>query len=134
MAEAEAEIAILGLTIEKLRRKLYGRRSERKERLLDQLELQLDELETSATEDELAADLTASGTTQVEEFTRRRPDASRSPSTCRVSAWSCRDRHPAPASARTGCRRSARSLRRRKIRASKLISDGLWVDWRQWAV
>ena len=26
------------------------------------------------------------------------------------------------------------SLRRRKIRASKLISDGLWVDWRQWAV
>ena len=27
-----------------------------------------------------------------------------------------------------------RSLRRRKIRASKLISDGLWVDWRQWAV
>ena len=68
MAEAEAEIAILGLTIEKLRRKLYGRRSERKERLLDQLELQLDELETSATEDELAADLTASGTTQVDPF------------------------------------------------------------------
>ena len=30
--------------------------------------------------------------------------------------------------------RSTRSLRRRKIRASKLISDGLWVDWRQWAV
>ena len=28
----------------------------------------------------------------------------------------------------------SRSLRRRKIRASKLISDGLWVDWRQWAV
>ena len=28
----------------------------------------------------------------------------------------------------------ARSLRRRKIRASKQISDGLWVDWRQWAV
>ena len=68
MAEAEAEIAILGLTIEKLRRKLYGRRSERKGRLLDQLELQLDELETSATEDELAADLTASGTTQVDPF------------------------------------------------------------------
>ena len=30
--------------------------------------------------------------------------------------------------------RGPRSLRRRKIRASKLISDGLWVDWRQWAV
>ena len=41
---AEAEIAFLKLTIEKLRREMYGWRSERKQRLLDQLELQLDEL------------------------------------------------------------------------------------------
>lgn len=73
VTDAEAEIALLRLTMEKLRRKLYERRAESKERLLDQLELQLDELETSATENELAADLTASSTTQVEEFTRRRP-------------------------------------------------------------
>ena len=70
--EAEAQIAALKLMIEKLRRALYGQRSERKQRLLDQLELQLDELEASATEDELAAEQAAAGTTQVKGFTRRR--------------------------------------------------------------
>ena len=44
------------------------RRSERKQRLLDQLELQLDELKASATQDELAA----SGTAEVKGFRRRR--------------------------------------------------------------
>ena len=68
-----AEIAFLKLTIEKLRREMYGWRSERKQRLLDQLELQLDELEASATEDELAAERAAAETTQVEGFTRRKP-------------------------------------------------------------
>ena len=29
---------------------------------------------------------------------------------------------------------SARSVRRRKIRAAKLVLDGVWVDWRQGAV
>ena len=72
-SDAEAEIAFLRLTIEKLRRELYGWRSERKSRLLDQLELQLDELEASATEDELAAEQTAAGTTEVKGFTRRKP-------------------------------------------------------------
>ena len=38
-SDAAAEIAFLRLTIEKLRRELYGWRSERKSRLLDQLEL-----------------------------------------------------------------------------------------------
>ena len=73
VSDAAAEIGFLKLTIEKLRREMYGWRSERKQRLLDQLELQLDELEASATEDELAAERMASGTTQVEGFTRRRP-------------------------------------------------------------
>ena len=70
---SRAEIAFLKLTIEKLRREFFGQRSERKQRLLDQLELQLDELEASATEDELAAGKTAAETTQVEGFTRRKP-------------------------------------------------------------
>jgi len=39
---AEALIARLRLEIEKLHRALYGARSERKERLLDQLEMQLE--------------------------------------------------------------------------------------------
>ena len=73
VSDAEAEIGFLKLTIEKLRRELYGWRSERKSRLLDQLELQLDELEASATEDELAPEQTAAGTTEVEGFTRRKP-------------------------------------------------------------
>ena len=72
VSDAEAEIAFLKLTIEKLQRELFGTRSERKQRLLDQLELQLDELEASATEDELAAEKAAE-TTQVQGFTRRKP-------------------------------------------------------------
>jgi len=56
LANAEAMIAALRLEIEKLRRALYGTRSERKARLLEQLELQLEELEATATEDDLAAE------------------------------------------------------------------------------
>ena len=70
---AEAQIAALTLMIEKLRRALYGRRSERKERLLDQLELAPDELTASATEDELAAERAAAGSTEVKGFVRRKP-------------------------------------------------------------
>ena len=72
VSDAEAQIATLKLMIEKLRRALFGQRSERKQRLLDQMELQLDELEASATEDELAAEQAAADTTQVKAFTRRR--------------------------------------------------------------
>ena len=50
-----AVIATLKLEVEKLRRALYGQRSERQARLLDQLELQLEQIEATATEDELAA-------------------------------------------------------------------------------
>src|SRR5215211_1946574 len=71
-SSAEALIAHLRLTIEKMRREIYGPRSERKARLLDQLELQLEELESSAAEDELAAEKVA-GATPVRAFTRRKP-------------------------------------------------------------
>ena len=70
---AEAQIAALTLMIEKLRRALYGRRSERRERLLDQLELALDELTASASEDELAAEKAAAGSTEVKAFVRCKP-------------------------------------------------------------
>ena len=73
VSDAEAEIAFLKLTIKKLQREIHGQRSERKQRLLDQLELQLDELEASATEDELAAEKAAAETAEVQGFTRRRP-------------------------------------------------------------
>ena len=77
VSNAEAIIAALKLQIEKLRRELYGQRSERKARLLAQLELELEELQASATEDELAAEhaavRTSSGRIGVTSFTRKRP-------------------------------------------------------------
>jgi transposase len=71
---SEALIAHLKLEIEKLRRELYGQRSERKQRLLDQLELQLEEMETTASEDEaLAAAAAEKAKTTVGAFQRRKP-------------------------------------------------------------
>jgi transposase len=70
VSSAEAMIAHYKLTIEKLKRALYGQRSERGERLLDQLELQLEELEATATEDALVAE-TVDATT-VRSFTRKK--------------------------------------------------------------
>jgi uncharacterized protein YukE len=72
-SDAQALIANLKLEIEKLRRALYGQSSERSRRLLDQMELQLEELEASATEDELRAEQDAAKTTRVGPFTRKRP-------------------------------------------------------------
>ena len=74
-SSAEALIEHLRLTIEKMRREMYGPRSERKARLLDQMELQLEELEASAAEDEFAAEKAAASatTTPVRAFTRRKP-------------------------------------------------------------
>jgi transposase len=71
----QALIAHLQLQIEKMRRELFGPRSERTARLLDQMELQLEELETTASEDDLAAERAAAkaGTTTVSAFTRQRP-------------------------------------------------------------
>jgi transposase len=73
VSSAEALIAHLKLQIEKLNRDRFGQRSERSARLLDQLELQLEELEASATEDELAAEMAVARTTSVAAFTRQRP-------------------------------------------------------------
>jgi transposase len=70
---AEALIAHMKLEIEKLRRALHGPSSERKARLLEQMELQLEELETAATEDELAAEKAAAKTQTVKSFQRKRP-------------------------------------------------------------
>lgn len=69
----EALIAHMKLAIEKLRRALRGPSSERKTRLLEQMELQLEELETAATEDELAAKKAAAQTQTVKSFERKRP-------------------------------------------------------------
>lgn len=71
---SEAMIKELKLEIAKLRRDKYGVSSERSARLLDQLELQLEELEAAATEDALAAEQAApEAQTTVTSFTRRKP-------------------------------------------------------------
>ena len=69
----QALIAHLKLQIAKLNRERFGPHSERSRRLLDQLELQLEELEASASEDDLAAEMTAAKTTNVAPFERQRP-------------------------------------------------------------
>jgi transposase len=69
----EALIAHLKLEIEKLWRELYGRSSERKARLLQQMELQLEDLEAAATEDELAAEQAATDAQTARPPQRKRP-------------------------------------------------------------
>jgi transposase len=71
-ADLEARNALLELQNEKMRRELYGQRAERATRLIDQMELSFEELEASASEDELAAQAAARGT-KVAGFVRRRP-------------------------------------------------------------
>jgi transposase len=68
LSGAEALIEHLQLVIAKMRRELFGPRSERSQRLLDQLELQLEELAAAAGEDEAKAE-TAS--IPVQGFVRR---------------------------------------------------------------
>jgi transposase len=72
-SSTEALTAHLRLTIEKMRREIYGPRSERKARLLEQMELELEELEAGAGEDELIAEQASADTMAVRSFTRRRP-------------------------------------------------------------
>src|SRR5271156_2126842 len=73
-SEDSALIAQQKLQIAKLQRQIYGQRSERSSRLIDQLTLTFEELESSATEDELAAEKAVARTTTVRGFTRARPE------------------------------------------------------------
>ena len=72
-SDDQALIAHQRLQIAKLTRELYGQRSERRVQLLDQMALVFEELETSATEDEITAERAVADTTDVAAFTRMRP-------------------------------------------------------------
>lgn len=72
-SSAEAMVAHYKLLIAKLKREQYGQSSERGRKLIDQLELQLEELEASAAEDEAAAEPTFVDPTSVHPFTRKKP-------------------------------------------------------------
>jgi transposase len=69
----EAMIAHLKLQIAKLRREQYGASAERRRRLLDQMELQLEDFEGDASEDDLAAEAAVAKTTSVPTFERKKP-------------------------------------------------------------
>jgi transposase len=68
-----ALIAHLKLQIAKLKREQYGASAERTRRLLDQMELQLEELEADASEDALVAEAAAEKTASVRSFERKAP-------------------------------------------------------------
>jgi len=67
LSGAEALIEHLQLVIAKMKRAIYGPRSERSQRLLDQLELELEELAAAVSEDEAKANR---ATVQVQSFAR----------------------------------------------------------------
>jgi transposase len=123
-SNADALISHLKLEIEKLRRQLYGSRSERQARLLDQMELQLEEREATATEDELAAERAAArSVTPVQAFTRQGP--SRKP----FPAHLPRERIVVPAPETCPCCGSDRLSR-----LGEDITETLEIIPRQWKV
>jgi transposase len=69
----EAMIAHLKLQIAKFRREQYGASAERSRRLLDQMELQLEDLEADAAEDASTAEAAAAKISTVTAFERRKP-------------------------------------------------------------
>ena len=71
-AGAEAMVAHLKLLIAKLKRDRFGASAERGRKLLDQLEMQLEEVETAAAEDDAAA-AGVPDTTTVRPFVRAKP-------------------------------------------------------------
>ena len=121
---SEAMIKELKLEIAKLRRDKYGKSSERSERLLDQLELQLEELEAAATEDALTAGQAApDAQTTVTSFTRRKP--ARKPFPEHLP----RERIVVPAPTQCDCCGSDRI-----VKMGEDVTDTLEVIPRQWKV
>src|SRR5271170_324777 len=81
-AKASEDMALITsqkLRIAKLERQVYGQRSERSARLIEQLSLEFEELAASATEDELAAEAAVAKATTVRAFTRRAAERSTFP-------------------------------------------------------
>jgi hypothetical protein len=75
-AKASDDLALIAhqkLGIAKLERQIYGPRSERSVRLIDQMEFQLEDAEAAASEDELAAEMAVARAVSVAGFVRRRP-------------------------------------------------------------
>jgi transposase len=111
---AEALIAHLRLAIEKLKRDLYGSRSEHGRKLIEQMELQLEELVANAAEDSAKAELAPKGETIISTHVRRHPVRKPLPAApaARAGDRARSDRLP-PAVARPSSPSSARTSLRR---------------------
>src|SRR3954462_11039979 len=123
---AAALVAHLRLTIEKLKRDIFGPRNERKARLLAQLELELEELEGAAGEDDVAAEQKVAFTDTappVRGFTRQKP--SRKP----FPAYLPRERVIVPGPAACACCGSSKLAK-----LGEDVTETLEVVPRQWKV
>ncbi len=123
LADDAATIARQNLEIAKLKRQIYGPRSERTARLLEQMELELEELEADATEDELAAEQAAARTTSVVPFTRKRPSRQPFPEHLPRERIVVPALTPATAAAARACRK-----------LGETVTETLEVIPRQWKV
>lgn len=113
-AGAEVMVAHLKLLIAKLKRDRFGASSERSRKLLDQLEMHLEDLETEAAIAEAAITSAEDEATAVRPFSRASRCGRHCPRTCRVNAWCCRPQPPVRAAAavwRSWARRSPRRWR-----------------------
>ena len=72
-ASAEAIVAHLKLVIAKFKHDRFAPSSEQGRKLLDQMELELEETQAAVSEDEAAAEVEQNGETNVRGFTRRKP-------------------------------------------------------------
>jgi len=119
---AEAMVAYLKLLIAKMKRERFGQSAERGRKLLDQLELQLEELEASATEDAVTAGIAEPDPRTVHGSTRKKPVRGPSP------AHLPRERVvvPAPSSC-PGCGG-------RLVKLGEDVTETLEVVPRQWKV
>jgi transposase len=122
-ADDKAMIAAQKLEIAKLKRQIFGPRSERASRLIEQMELELEELAAAATEDDIAAEHAAAKTTRVAAFERKRP--ARQP----FPAHLPRERVIVPGSNQCSCCGGARL---RKL--GETVTETLEVIPRQWKV
>lgn len=122
-SDLEARNAHLELQNAKMRIELFGQRSERSRRIVDQLEMGFEEAELSASEDEALAAALAARSTTVRAFERKRPN------TRTFSPHIPRERVVVPAPSQCGCCGSDR--------ISKLgedITETLEVIPRRWKV
>ena len=122
-ADDKALIASQKLEIAKLKRQIYGPRSERAARLVEQMEFELEEAAATATEDDIAAERAAAKTTTVTSFVRKRP--SRQP----FPAHLPRERVVVPGFSECPC---CGGSRLRKL--GETITETLDVIPRQWKV